>query len=179
MTDYFSQALEHEGAGELDGAARCYALYAFEELVASEYEYGSSMRSALIHLLESISADVRGGNRNRAVTHATMLEPLLRRLVEDAAVDALRGLAWEWIGDIHLLLGDESTTDYYENALALFEEIAVDDKRFWGGTPEFDNAYGAVKAFLEVQGVDYPPSYSLDFEDRVEAKIKHLISIES
>lgn len=157
MCKFTSKALEAEQNGELEAAARFYALYSFRELVGSNYQTSSQMRRGVTHMLESISADVRANNGGRAQVHLRIIEPLLKQLGETADKKPIQGLSFEWLGDAHLMVGnDDYAIKYYEQALEAFHELSLDDRLFWGAEPAFDNAYGAVKDFLATYDIQYP-----------------------
>lgn len=171
MTELITKALEAERNGDLEAAAKFYAVYAFQELVGSNYQVGQEMRRGLTHMLESISADVRADNYDRARTHLQMIEPMLRKLQRNTDEKPIQGLASEWLGDAKLMVGDDDAIEHYEQALETFQSLSINDRLFWGAEPEFDNAYGAMKEFLAVYGIQYPNRYTLEFEDRVQKKI--------
>lgn len=173
MSDLTTKALEAEESGNLEAAAKFYAFYSFRELVESNYRIGSQMRRGLTHMLESISADVRAGNYERAQTHLQLIEPLLKQLHETTDEESVQGLSSEWLGDAHLMVGNyEVATKYYGRALETFHELSLEDRLFWGAEPEFDSAYGAMKKFLADYDIQYSNEYTMEFEDRIRTKIK-------
>lgn len=168
--DNLQRALDAEDAGDLRAAAKWYAVVGMENILEAGYEPGETLATGVTRLLEAVSADVRDGNRSRARGHVCLVRPLLVDLAENAPESCLRGLAHEWLGDAYLMVGENDALNEYEKAVAIFEDVAFDDWLFWGAVPAFDNAYGAMKQFLSKYDVEYPSSYSVDFEDRVEAK---------
>ncbi|MFC7079370.1 hypothetical protein [Halorussus caseinilyticus] len=168
--DHLQYALDAAADDDLRAAAKWYALAGMEQLVEAGYEPCEGTATGVTYFLEAISADVRAENRSRARGHVRLVRPVLLDLAENATDACLRGLAREWLGDASLLVGERDALEQYRLAGEVFEEVAFDQRLFWGGTPAFDNAYGAMKAFLATYDIEYPSSYSVDFEDRVDAK---------
>jgi hypothetical protein len=174
MTDEsgaYARAVNAERAGDPGEAARWYALTGFEHLVEAEYDFDSSRtREGTTFLLVAMSCDVRDGNRRRAAGHFEIADPLLDDLARSATDACLEGLAREWRGDARLLANEDGATEQYEAALTAFETVSFEDRMFWGATPAFDNAYGAMKTFLSEYNIEYPGSYTMEFTERVETK---------
>lgn len=172
MGEFLDKAMHHEELGQLQEAAKFYALESFATYIQTNYQNGRDFRIASALMLESISADVRGGNENRAKIHLGLIEDFLYEIAEDSEQMVPRGFGWEWLGDVHLLVGDPSAKEYYRQALEIFENLDTDDMMFWGAESEYDYAFAAMKSFFEWKGLEYPEDHSLNFVDRVQAKVE-------
>lgn len=172
MAEFLEEAMQHEDAGRLREAAKFYALEAFATYIQANYRNGRGFRIASALMLESICADVRGGNEDRAKTHLGLIKEFLSEIADDSEQMPPSGLGWEWLGDAHLLVGDSSAVEYYRRAQEIFEDLDLDDMLFWGAESEYDYAFGAMKSYFEWKGVEYPENHSLNFVNRVEAKIE-------
>lgn len=129
MTDEKPGA-ELEQQSEYEAAAASYAVEGFRELITSGFELNNSTYIGIGMLLQAISCDRRVGTHRRPVHLADICRPLLEEIRETAEDPVLVGLATEWLGDLALMLGDETVDvqDYYNEAATRFEDLNWQDK---------------------------------------------------
>lgn len=169
--DILGSALEAERAGDFDEAASSYFALGALHLSSSDYTNSASMRKGLAYVLQAISLDVRARKLNRARKNALVLDRWLPELIEQQPDPVVTGLAYEWWGDAHLMLGESDALEHYDEAIAQFEALDFETQLHWGARPEYDTAFGAAEDFLEARDIEYFERHDIAFAERVEWKV--------
>jgi hypothetical protein len=165
---------ELEAAGEFEAAATAYAQAGFALLNEAKFELGGERPyEGLGYLKNAISCDRRAGNLRRPSLLASIYRTLVQELRESTDDTVEEGLAWEWLGDLKILLGHEDVEyvhEHYGEADERFEEVDWRDE-LGTGEPMFEDTYRAIQNFSEYHDGPLPENpETVSFEERLELK---------
>lgn len=83
-----------------------WAVEGLRFIIDRNFEHSGYYRRGIGHLLTAISLDVQRDNRRRASFLADIARPLIETIHDETENQILTGAAFEWLGDIDLLLGN-------------------------------------------------------------------------
>lgn len=164
----WSEAMELASDGHHEEAAIRYAQVGLARLLEANYDVHQATEG-LTFFLYTASYDSLAGNYDRAHKTIELVTPFFEELYETTNDECLKGLVYEWLGDLQFYMENDDCLGYYSKAREYFERNAFDDWMSWGAVPPFDNAYGAMSDFLANEGIEFD-DYSLKFIERIDTK---------
>jgi len=167
----YSKATQYEAEGLYEEAAKEFALLGFGDLLDARFQPGRLTRIATSHLMQSVSCDMRGNNRQRAEWLSDIVRDLLEQTRDSSDDPVLTALCEEWKGDLELMMGNTNLAiKKYNKAAPVYRESDYEKCMSWGMEEEFDYAYWAFRRYIDSEGHELPDNSNTDFIERINVK---------